>query len=107
MLHVDCCNCKSLPSSGPNPVDLSADETTFTVDDAGDHSIVIDFLYNSSTIDNLTLTVSDGTVEKTGFITLHDCNEVDFVTLLACPFTATPSLLSLYLQHRLVPCNTL
>ena len=54
----------------------SPQSTTFMVEDEGAHSIVVDFLYNSSTIDNMTVTVTDGTVDKTGYITLHHCDEV-------------------------------
>ena len=72
-----------LSSSGPNPVDLSGEVTNFTVVDEGAHSIILDFLYNSSTIDEMTVTITDGDVEKTGYVTLHDCNEVSLTYVTA------------------------
>ena len=56
------------------------------MEDEGAHSIILDFLYNSSTIDEVTVTITDGDVEKTGYVTLHDCNEVDHFLLCFSTF---------------------
>ena len=57
----------------------------FTVEDGGEHSLIVDFLYNGTDIEDLTLTISDGVVERTGYFTLHYCDEVrteEILTLL-------------------------
>ena len=85
--HAACCDCEPcLSSSGSNPVDLTGQETNFTVEDEGAHSIILDFLYNSSTIDEMTVTITDGDVEKTGYVTLHDCNEVNLLFTMCSTF---------------------